>query len=398
MVSNLRVAWLLSYISIASFSAAIVTPALPFIQLQFGLQNGQVEWVVSAFLIGYVIGQLIYGPLANRWGRVYALRFGLVINLLGILLCITSLAFSGYWLLLVGRMLSALGAAGGLACTFMLINEWLAEEQRKTAMAYTILSFTFGIGLAVTLGGLLTEYWNWTYCFPFLFAHGLIMLLGTWAFRETLQKSQAINLVTIIHNYKQALSSGTLVLFALVVGLGSAIGYCFSAAGPQIANEVLHLSAADYGYWNLLNMVGMLLGGLWAKKLLNQIRASQVIKIGLGGCALGIISMMVMNYMHSMSAAWFFLSTFTLYLFTGLLFSGGSLVASNALADKANGSSMMSFINMSTATVAVVIMGYLSASPIQAFVEILSMMWMIVASLLLLNSLLRRASRQIAEV
>jgi DHA1 family bicyclomycin/chloramphenicol resistance-like MFS transporter len=398
MVSNLRVAWLLSYISIASFSAAIVTPALPFIQLQFGLQNGQVEWVVSAFLIGYVIGQLIYGPLANSWGRVYALRFGLVINLLGILLCITSLGFSSYWLLLVGRTTSALGAAGGLACTFMLINEWLAEVQRKTAMAYTILSFTFGIGLAVTLGGLFTEYGNWTYCFPFLFAHGLIMLLGTWVFSETLQKSQVINLVTIIRNYKQALSSGTLILFALVVGLGSAIGYCFSAAGPQIANEVLHLSAADYGYWNLINMVGMLLGGLWAKKLLNQIRATQVIKIGLGGCALGILSMMAMNYMQSMSTIWFFLSTFTLYLFTGLLFSGGSFVASNALADKANGSSMMSFINMSTATIAVVIMGYLNASPLQAFVEILSGMWMIVASLLLLNSLLMRASRQIAEV
>ncbi|KTC85398.1 MULTISPECIES: MFS transporter [Legionella] len=398
MVSNLRVAWLLSYISIASFSATIVTPALPFIQLQFGLENGQVEWVVSAFLIGYVIGQLIYGPLANRWGRVYALRIGLVINLIGILLCITSLSFYSYWLLLMGRMISALGAAGGLACTFMLINEWLAEEQRKTAMAYTILSFTFGIGLAVTLGGILTEYWNWTYCFLFLLAHGLIMFLGTWVFSETLQKSQVIDLVTIFHNYKQALSSRTLVLFALVVGLGSAIGYCFSAAGPQIANEVLHLSAASYGYWNLINIVGMLLGGLWAKKLLNQIPAVQVIKIGLAGCALGIISIMAMSYMHSMSAAWFFLSTFALYVFNGLLFSGGSFIASNALSDKASSSSMMSFINMSTATFAVVIMGYLTSSPLQAFAEILTAMWIIVASLLLLHSLLRRVPAKLSRI
>ncbi|WP_347251613.1 MFS transporter, partial [Legionella sp.] len=194
MISNLRVAWLLSYISIASFSAAIVTPALPFIQIQFGLRTGQVEWMISAFLIGYVIGQLIYGPLANRWGRLYALRIGLLINLSGILLCLLGLAFSAYWLLIAGRLVSALGAASGLSCTFMLINEWLAEKQRKTAMSYTILSFTFGIGLAVTLGGLMTEYWNWTYCFLFLLIHGVVMLWGTQIFSETLKKQQPMHL------------------------------------------------------------------------------------------------------------------------------------------------------------------------------------------------------------
>ena len=83
-MSNFRIAWLLSYISIASVSAAIVTPALPLIQQQFSLSVGAVEWMVSSFLIGYVIGQLIYGPLANRYGRLKALRIGLFINLLGI--------------------------------------------------------------------------------------------------------------------------------------------------------------------------------------------------------------------------------------------------------------------------------------------------------------------------
>ena len=385
MVSNLRIAWLLSYISIASFSAVFITPALPQIQLQFALQEGQVEWVVSAFLIGYVIGQLIYGPLANCWGRVFALRIGLSINLIGVGFCLISLVSHTYWLLLLGRLISALGAASGLACTFMLINEWLHETQRKTAMAYTILSFTLGIGLAVTLGGVITDYLNWTYCFLFLLIHGLLALLGTAFFQETLQSPQPINLSTIINDYNHALTSPKLTLFALVVGFCSVIGYCFSAAGPQIANDLLHLSAADYGYWNLINMVGMLVGGLWAKSLLHQLSAIQVIKIGLIGSALGILSILEMSYVNSSFTLWFFLSTFTLYLFSGLLFAGGSYIASNALSDKASASAMMSFINMSTATVAVVIMGYLSSSPMQAFVEILMGMWLLVVALLLVQ-------------
>ncbi|WP_253664842.1 MFS transporter [Legionella micdadei] len=317
MISNLRIAWLLSYISIASFSAAIVTPALPFIQIQFGLGMGQVEWMVSSFLIGYVIGQLIYGPIANRWGRVYALRIGLCINLIGILLCLLGLALSAYWLIIIGRLVSALGAASGLSCTFMLINEWLVENQRKTAMSYTILSFTIGIGMAVTIGGLIAEYWNWTYCFLFLLVHGLLMLWGTQVFNETLEEQQPIHFKDIIHTYKQALSSRILVLYALVVGFCSIIGYCFSAAGPQIANEVLHISAAKYGYWNLLNMMGMLLGGLWAKVLLNRFIAVQVVRVGLSGCALGITSILIMMYSNSTSPAWFFINTSVLYLFGG---------------------------------------------------------------------------------
>lgn len=388
MITKFRIAWLLSYISIASFSAAFITPALPQIELFYGLSPGKVEWVVSAFLFGYVIGQLLYGPLANRWGRVFALRIGLTINLIGIVVCLASFKLNSFWLLSLGRFVSALGAASGLACTFMLINEWLSEPQRKSAMAYSILSFTCGIGLAVTLGGIISEYGSWTYCFLFLLLHGLVMLFGTSLFKETLKQPQTINLISILAGYKRALASRTLILFSLVVGFCSLVGYCFSAAGPQIAYDRLHLSAAEYGYWNLINTVGMLAGGLGAKLLLTRLRAIRVIFLGFTGCALGILSLIAMDAVHSSHAAWFFLSTLTLYLFSGLLFAGGSLIASNALTDKANASAMMSFINMSTATLGVVIMSYLAESPIQAFTEILSDMWLLIVILLLLERFL----------
>lgn len=72
--SSFNLFWLLSYISIASVSAAIITPALPKIQAQYTLSPGTIEWMVSAFLIGYVVGQLIYAHLANQFGRLKALR------------------------------------------------------------------------------------------------------------------------------------------------------------------------------------------------------------------------------------------------------------------------------------------------------------------------------------
>ena len=187
-----------NYISIALFLLQLLL--LPYLKFcrHIIYSKGRYEWLVSAFLVGYVIGQLIYGPLANRFGRIKALRTGLVINILGILMCFAALYAHSYPILIIGRLITALGAASGLACTFMLINEWLPAEQRRTATAYTLLSFTLGIGFAVLLGGIITEYSYWGNCFVLLFVHGAIMLYGTRVFSETLITPQPINLSSIL--------------------------------------------------------------------------------------------------------------------------------------------------------------------------------------------------------
>lgn len=388
-MSFFRVFWLLSYISIASFSAALITPALPEIQQNFALIQGQVEWLVSAFLIGYVIGQLIYGPLANRFGRVSALRTGLVINLLGIGICFIGLYSNIYFVLIAGRFVSALGAASGLACTFMLINEWLPEQQRKTALAYTILSFTLGIGLAVLIGGLITQYSHWGNCFYILLGQGIIMLYGTRIFSETLSNPQALNWKNILAGYNSVLSSRTLLCYSIVVGFCSAIGYCFSAAGPQIALDLFKLTPAEYGYWNGLNMIGMLAGGLFARFLLQRIKANEVVLLGLMGTAISLVAIILIDYSDNVTPIWFFSSTLVMYLSSGLLFAGGSYLASNAVTDKASGAAMMSFINMVTATIAVIVMGYVNKNSLAAFIIVLSALWVLVILLLMSRHPLR---------
>ena len=71
-MNGMKTTILLSYICVASFSAAIITPALPQIQTVFHLTQGNLNWVVTIFLIGYMIAQLIYTPLENRYGRLNA--------------------------------------------------------------------------------------------------------------------------------------------------------------------------------------------------------------------------------------------------------------------------------------------------------------------------------------
>lgn len=376
-------AWLLNYISLASVSAAIITPALPKIEHTFILNTGTVEWMVSSFLIGYVIGQLIYGPLANTHGRLKALQWGLNINILGLILCLIVSFYQNYQLLLIGRFITGLGSAAGLTCTFMLINEWLPEKQRRTAMAYSILSFALGIGLSVLIGGIITQYSHWQFCFLFLLFQGLLMRFGVRAFSETLSQPKPFHMITVLRDYGHALCSFKLLTFAAIWGACSAVGYCYSAAAPQIANQYLHLSASQYGYWNILNIAGMLIGGLSARILMQRISITDVIALGFLGSILALLSLIIMLYCNNSSVVWFFMSTSILYCFSSYLFAGGSYLASNAIEDKASASSMMSFINMSLATLSVVVMGYISSNPFFAFLWILGIVFFITLALLL---------------
>lgn len=381
--SKLTMTWLLSYISIASVSATIITPALPNIENMFALSRGRVEWVVSAFLIGYVIGQLIYAPMANVYGRLKALQWGLTINILGILLCLLASFYPSYLFLLIGRFITGLGSAAGLTCTFMLINEWLPEEQRKTALSYSILSFALGIGFAVLVGGMITQYSQWQNCFIFLLLQGLVMRMGVRVFNETLLKPKPLHISTLLQDYKKALCSFKLVTFSCIWGACSAVGYCYSAAAPKIAHQYLHLSASAYGYWNVLNIMGMLLGGLSARALMQQFSVMKVIALGYIGSCLALLSLVAMLCTNNSTVAWFFISTCLLYCCSSYLFAGGSYIASNAIEDKASASSMMSFINMGVATLSVVVMGYLSSNPLCRFLWILGSVFFITLALLL---------------
>lgn len=382
-MSKFKIGLLLSYICIASVSAAIITPALPQIEHTYSLNHGALEWVVSVFLLGYVIGQLIYGPIANRFGRLNALRSGLIINLIGILICISSVWFMSYGLLLLGRLITALGAAAGLSCTFILLNELLSKEQARHAMSFAIVSFSVGAGLAVTLGGMITQYLHWQNCFILLFMHGVVIFFLTWQFPETLKTKVALHPLNILSGYMVALRNSNLVIFSLTVGMVSAVVYCYSAAAPLYAQLKLGLSPGAYGYWNLINMLGMLASGFLSAHLMKRSGPKRLLLFGFGGMIPCLISLSLMSIAHQSNAVWFFTTTMFLYLFSGLLFPAASFFASNAIEDKASASSMMSFINMGSAMLAVIIMGYLPLNNISSFTITLSMFF-ILASLLAL--------------
>lgn len=362
---------LLSYFSMATVSCVMLTPALPFITAAFHLSHGSVEWVVSIFLLGYVLGQLIYAPLANRYGCLNAMRWGCVLNILGLLWCVLacfSLSFSG---LLIGRFLTALGSASGLCCTFMLLKKLLGEQELKKTIAYATVSFTVGLGVSIWLGSIITAFGNWQDCFWLLLIHAVLILLSTYWFSESHQRGQPVAIKKMVGGYANALKNRQLILFSLLLGLVSVFSYGYSAVAPIYAKQVLHMSASGYGSWNLLNMAGMLGSGLFSAFIMERWGVKRLLVTGSLATAFTLVILLAFSAGLKTNAALFFATTALMYFSSGLLFPAASFLATLNAKNQAEASSMMSFVNMGSAMLGVIFIGYMPFPALVSFTVLL---------------------------
>src|SRR3990167_3264566 len=208
----------------AAMGAIVMTPALPQIANFFGKNVGSTQLVVTSFLLGYAIGQLIYGPLANRYGRKFALYAGIIIATLGSLFSILSSPADSFTLLIIGRFLEAIGSSAGLAISFAMINDFYFEEQARKITGLLMLAFAIVPGVATAVGGVLVQYINWHACFYFLLIYGLVLLIPVYRLPETLSQKDlnATRVKNIFSNYVQKFLNKKLIGFACISGFSSA--------------------------------------------------------------------------------------------------------------------------------------------------------------------------------
>ena len=361
---------LLSYFSIATASAAVITPALPTIQKNLGIDHSAINWIISIYLIGYTLGQFFYSPLANRLGRIGALQLGMKICIFGCLVCTASAMLGSYYGLLVGRLITALGASSGLSCTFMLINETLSHNEAKYLLSFTAPVFTIAVGCAVLLGGLVTHYIGWQYCFFLSLAHSLLMLLLTNLFEETLKTPKKSNLAHIFKSYLEALTHRRLFVFSTCVALVTIYQYCFTTAAPFITQHLFNLDAARYGTWNLINTCSMCCGGLVVSRLTQKYDGVRILKTAICFMIIALLVMLVLGFNENLNKLNFFMLSASTYFFASWIFPTASHIASNAIECKANAAGAMNFINVGTTFILISVMGYLPFMILWSFISL----------------------------
>lgn len=350
---------LLLLISFASVNAVLFTPALPDITHYFSLSNDAAQHTISLFLIGYTLGQLLYGPIANRFGRKPAIYAGISIQIVSSLLCVLAGMVYEYKLLLVARFILALGSGVGLSMTFTLVNEYYEPQIASQKIAYLMLGFAIAPGLSVALGGILNTYFGWISCFYAGAFYGLILLVRVRKLPETNKflNKEALNLTVLFRSYFVQFKNTRLLAGGLLMGSTTCFFYVFAAIAPFIAINLLNMSSAQYGIANILPPIGVMIGGIVSAKLAQRYSPKFIIRAGIVISSIGTLLMFVAIKINLAALFSLFFPMMIIYFGASFIFANTSSVAMHNLSDKAQASAVLSFVNMGWATLVILNIG-----------------------------------------
>lgn len=374
---------LLLMISFASVNAVLPTPALPSISQFFSITENATQQIVTWFLVGYTIGQLFYGPIANRFGRKPALYVGISLQILSSLLCVFAGTANNYPILIIGRFLASLGSGVGLKMTFTIVNECYEPRAVNQKISYLISAFAIAPGLGIALGGLLSYYYGWQSCFIASAVYGFVLLLMVTRLPETKTELHldALKLNHLVHGYVSQLKNVRLISGALLLGGGTCFTYVFAATAPFLAIDLMGMKSSEYGIANIIPSIGLLLGSIFSAKF--AVKCSIRSGLLLGICITGIASalMMIALATHQPPLQALFIPLAINYLGLAFILSNASTFAMYQVEDKAHGSAVMSFINMGITTVVVL---SLSLLPVTKFLLPLAFCSIVVAMVIIL--------------
>ncbi len=353
---------LLLLISFASVNAALITPALPAIAHFFNITHSAAQQTITWFLIGYAFGQLLYGPLANRFGRKPALYIGISLQIVSSLVCLLAGMIHVYWLLVAGRLFIALGASVGLKMTFTLVNEYYEPKMASQKISYLMSAFAITPGLGVALGGILNTHFGWLSCLYAGIVYGLVLFFLVTRLPET-QKVldfDALKVKHLIQGYTSQLKNTQLIIGGLLMAGATSFVYAFAAVAPFVAINLLSMNSTEYGVANILPTMGLLLGSLFSAQFVKKYSHRLGILLGIVIALCATLLMLLAVIMHQSAYFILFLPMTLSYFGLALVFSYASTIAMSHATDKAHGSAVMNFISMGSMAAIVLSLGLFS--------------------------------------
>ncbi len=247
------------FASAGQLAIDIYVPALPAMARYFATSPQAIQSSVSGYMAAYAIGQLVFGPIADAYGRKKVLAFGLVVFTLG---CLLSLAATNLETFLLARCLQGFG----IAATNLLAKAIITDSFKGLALlhAFTYMSIAWGLApiVAPVIGAHLQEWFGWKSCLVFLLIYSIVMWTLIWRYRETLQKPVHLAPRTLFTNAGKVLSSRVFQSCFLAQGLCYSILLVFNIVGPFMVQNTLHKPPTYFGYLALAIGMMYFLGGL----------------------------------------------------------------------------------------------------------------------------------------
>lgn len=247
----------------------MIIPALPDTARALDVSPATAQLTITLYLVGLSIGQLIYGPLSDRFGRRLVLLAGMTLFAgAGIA---TALAPNA-GVLLGARVLQSLGACSGLVLGRAIVRDSATEDRAAAKLALLTLTMSMAPAIAPAIGGYVTALASWRASFGLLAVLGVgVLAWSLLMLPETLTREGAGHSGSLLYSYARLLRSPVFCGYAVGGACSTTSFYAFMAASPFIFEDLLHEPPEAIGLYYLLLMAGVAAGSLIANRMAGRV-------------------------------------------------------------------------------------------------------------------------------
>lgn len=276
--------------AIGPFSIDMYLPAFTSIAGELHTDVSRVSLTLTSFFIGISAGQLMYGPLLDRFGRKKPLYFGLGLYILASLGCM----FSANIEMLIGfRFLQALGGCAGMVASRAIVRDLFDVEDN--AKVFSLLMLVVGVSpiIAPTLGGYVATHWRWQDIFLVLTLIGAVVLVMVIFLLPTTKEpdeNYSLKPGFIFNQFAVVVKEKQFLTYAVASAFTASGLYAYISGSPHVFMEIFGASQKTYGWIFAIVAAGLVVATQINAALLKKWRSHQIIPKAVSfQCITGII-------------------------------------------------------------------------------------------------------------
>lgn len=276
--------------SLGPLSTDFYLPALPAIARALQTDSAGAQLTLSIYLLGFGAGQLILGPLSDRFGRRPVMLWSMTAFVLASIACALAQSIEA---LIVARFLQALGACGGPVLGRAVVRDLYGPKDAGRVLSHVSTATALAPLLAPMLGGLMTTHFGWRATFVALTIYAvLLLLLAGRVLQETNRHPDphAMHPLRMLSNYRTLLAD-PVYRGALLIGCGAfAALFSFISGSPFVFIELFGLSPEQMGLAFGVNVTGFMIGTTLSARLSRRTEPQRLMRNGvLLGSACGLL-------------------------------------------------------------------------------------------------------------
>jgi MFS transporter, DHA1 family, multidrug resistance protein len=275
--------------AIAPLSIDIYLPALPMLRQALSADEAQTLFTLSAFFIGFGLGQLLLGPLSDRFGRKRPLVGGLAIYIVASIACALATSMSD---VVLWRLVQAFGGSVVPTVVQAMVRDLYDRNQSARILSLNMLVTASAPIVAPLIGGQVLLWFDWRAIFWVLVGFGLISLLAAFALPETLGSSRRneVHPLTMVLGYFEFFRSVRYVGYVACSTLYFCCLFAFIAGSPFVYIEYFGVPPQYYGFLFGVNVLGMITSTFINSRIVVRHGADRLLRLAcVVGAAGGLI-------------------------------------------------------------------------------------------------------------